>query len=81
MKDFTMKHLTMVVLLGITGFAGCRSGSNIDNSNGDRLVISHHYQLAIDGNRYLRQDGVDPGLILGNTGAWAGSSPTPSRAN
>lgn len=74
MKDFTMKHLTMVFLLVITGFAGCRSGSNIDNSNGDPpLVISHHYQLAIDGNGYLREDEVDPGLILGgNTGAWSG---------
>jgi hypothetical protein len=36
MKDFTMKHLTMVFLLVITGFAGCRSGSNIDGSNGRR---------------------------------------------
>ena len=63
-----MKNIIVVFLLVVMGFAGCRSRSGYSESP---PVVSHHYELVIDGTAYLRQDPVHPGLILGgNTGTW-----------
>jgi hypothetical protein len=67
-----MKNLAVIFLLVVVSFAGCRSGSGGPPQGDPSLVVSHHYELVIDGTAYFRQDEVHPGFILGgNTGAWS----------
>ena len=67
-----MKNLAVIFLLVVVSFAGCRSGSGGPPQGDPSLVVSHHYELVIDGTAYFRQDEVHPGFIQGgNTGAWS----------
>ena len=61
-----MKALIMILPV-VTTFAGCMRGG------GDSPpVVSHNYELVIDGTGYARQDPVHPGFILGgNVGSWS----------
>ena len=76
-----MKKLALVFLFVVVSFAGCRSGSAGNGGDGgsdDPPVVSHHYELVINGGTYLREDAVHPGFILGgNTGTWCAKLTNP----